>query len=85
MANEANHVIQEAAVLGVIEILLQPEISDEWIKKDVLGSLLPTSAITDEMIDAVNDLIMARCRAIAATLVDELGDIQRAGYTHLQQ
>ena len=58
-------------MVGVVNILLQPEYGRDWIAKEVLGAL-PEDAITDELIDQVDDLITEKLKSLAAEIVATL-------------
>lgn len=66
-----NPEVKDAALIGAIAILLQPEYGDEWIINDVLRDA-PKELITDENVEQIDTLIMQRFREFAKSLASEL-------------
>lgn len=74
--------IQDAAVRGIIEILLQPEYSTSWVK-DLLSFVKVDGEVTDEMAEQVEALMDARLKEMASALVTELDPSRREGLEYL--
>lgn len=74
--------IQDAAVRGIIEILLQPEYSTSWVK-DLLSFVKVDGEVTDEMAEQVEALMDARLKEMASALVTELDPSHREGLEYL--
>lgn len=82
--SEVTPKIRDAALIGVLNILIQPEYGNDWIISDVLRDM-PKSEITDELVEQVDDLITVRLRALAASLLPELPAEKRAGFEFLSE
>jgi hypothetical protein len=76
--------VRDAALVGVINILLQPEYGNDWIVNDVLRNV-PKDAITDDLIEQVDDLITRKLNALALSVASELpvGVAEQNGLGHL--
>jgi hypothetical protein len=68
----------------VLNILIQPEYGKDWIVDEVLRDV-PKDEITDELVEQVDDLITARLRALAASVVVELPAEKRAEFNLLSE
>lgn len=85
MASEVlTDVVRAAAVRGAIEILINPEFSTDWILNDVLRDV-PDEEVTEAVAEQVDDLIMARFKEFAITLLAELPVENRKGLEHLSE
>ena len=82
MTVEVSPDIRDAALRGIIEILVQPEYSTSWVK-DLLLVVGIEGTVTDEMADEVEELMDARLKEIASTLVTELDPSRRKGLEFL--
>lgn len=84
MSETVSSKIHGATALAIVEILIQPEYSHDWIENEVLGSVFAAGDITEQMIDEVETLIADRLNKLAASLLDELNEGQRDTYEYLR-
>lgn len=85
MTVEIGPEIKDAAVSGIINILVQPEYGDDYLKEIVRSVVGKDADITEAMITAVDDLMVTRMREIAATLVSELAESRQGQWTFLNR
>lgn len=83
MTAEISPEIKDAAVSGIINILVQPEYGDDYLNEIVRSVVGKDSDITEAMVTAVDDLMVSRMREIAATLVSELTESRQAEWNFL--
>ena len=74
--------VRVAALLGVVDILVQPEYGDSWVRECVSGAV-PEDEVTDQLVEQVDALITAKLRALAVEVLAELPVEARAGYEFL--
>lgn len=79
-----NDEVRAAAVRGAIEILINPEYGTDWIMNDVLSDI-PDEEVTEDVAEKVDEFIMSRFKAFAATLVSELPADKRQGLEYLSE
>lgn len=74
--------IKAAAICGAIEILINPEFGTDWILNEVLSDV-PDERLGDpeETAEKVEDIINARFKAFALSLLEELPTEQRKRYS----
>ena len=77
--------VSNFATIGMIEVLLNPEISTTWVQEEILP---PLNASESNIVDAklVEETIASRLRALAVSLMEDLDeDLCKKHYTHFLQ
>lgn len=77
--------VRDAAVSGIINILVQPEYGTDYLNEVIRSVVGKDAEITEDMVTAVDDLMMARMREIAATLVSELEESRQGHWDFLSE
>jgi hypothetical protein len=85
MTVEISSEIRDAAVSGVINILIQPEYGNDYLKEIIRSVVSKDVDITDDMIEAVDELMMARMQELAVTLVPELEESRQGHWDFLNK
>lgn len=72
--------LKNAALMGMINVLLSPEYGTEWLLKEVLPSTFAEEEVNDELAEEVDVLISSRFRELAQELAAELDSPHREQY-----
>lgn len=85
MTVDVNTDIRDAAVSGIINILVQPEYGTDYLKEVIRSVVGKDADITEDMVTAVDDLIAAKMNQIAASLVSELDESRQGQWDFLSK